>query len=329
MKNYFLSNKGGFLKALGIFFIIILVLLGLTLGAGYAFLSDKLSSMNYVETDKGDFEINEGVDKALKDYRTIALFGLDSRDSSFENSRSDCIILVSINKRTNDVKLTSVYRDTYVDIEGHGLDKITHAYAYGGPELAVNTLNKNLDLNITEFVTVNFDTVETIVDSINGITLSITDAEASQIGFSSGGTYTLDGKEALSYARIRKIDSDYKRTERMRTVLEAVVNKVKSQDLSQISDFVDTILPNISSNMSANSIITMVPSAIFYNISDSTGWPYDVSGYSSDAWYGVPVTLESNVKELHKEVFGDDDYTPSETVQEISDDIINETGYSG
>ena len=81
--------------------------------------------------------------------------------------------------------------------------------------------------------------------------------------------------------------------------------------------------------MSAGSIITMVPSAIFYNISDSTGWPYDVSGYSSDAWYGVPVTLESNVKELHKEVFGDDDYTPSETVQEISDDIINETGYSG
>ena len=83
MKNYFLSNKGGFLKALGIFFIIILVLLGLALGAGYAFLSDKLSSMNYVETDKSDFEINEGVDKALKDYRTIALFGLDSRDSSF------------------------------------------------------------------------------------------------------------------------------------------------------------------------------------------------------------------------------------------------------
>ena len=327
MKNYFISNKGGFLKGLGIFFIIILILIGLALGAGYAFLSNKLSNMNYVETNKEDFKINEGVDKALKNYRTIALFGLDSRDNSFENSRSDCIILVSINKKNSNVKLTSVYRDTYVNIDGHGLDKIAHAYAYGGPELAVNTLNKNLDLNISEFVTVNFDTVETIVDSIDGITLSITDAEASQIGFSSGGTYTLDGKEALSYARIRKIDSDYKRTERMRTVLETVLNKVKNQDFSKISDFIDTLLPNISSNMSANSIITMIPSAIFYDISDSTGWPYDVSGYTSDAWYGVPITLESNVKELHKEVFGDDNYSPSNTVKKISNDIINDTGY--
>lgn len=285
--------------------------------------------MNFVDIDEANIELNSGVEQELKDYRNIAIFGLDSRDNSFSNSRSDCIIIVSINKKTNDVKLTSVYRDTYVDIEGRGLDKITHAYAYGGPELAINTLNKNLDLNITEFVTVNFDTVETIVDSIGGITLTITDSEASQIGFSSGGTYTLDGKEALAYSRIRKIDSDYQRTERMRTVLEAVFNKVKKQELSEISNFVDIVLPHISTNMSTNSIISLVPSAVFYKITDSTGWPYDVSGYSSDAWYGVPVTLESNVKEFHQNVFGNSDYTPSDTVEEISDSIIAETGYSG
>ena len=323
------SEKGGILKVLGVLLIIILILLGLTLGIGYAFISDKLSNVNFVDIDEANIELNSGVEQELKDYRNIAIFGLDSRDNSFSNSRSDCIIIVSINKKTNDVKLTSVYRDTYVDIEGHGLDKITHAYAYGGPELAINTLNKNLDLNITEFVTVNFDTVETIVDSIGGITLTITDSEASQIGFSSGGTYTLDGKEALAYSRIRKIDSDYQRTERMRTVLEAVFNKVKKQELSEISNFVDIVLPHISTNMSTNSIISLVPSAVFYKITDSTGWPYDVSGYSSDAWYGVPVTLESNVQELHQEVFGNSDYTPSDTVQEISDSIINETGYSG
>lgn len=323
------SEKGGILKVLGVLLIIILILLGLALGIGYAFISDKLSNVNYVDIDEANIELNSGVEQELKDYRNIAIFGLDSRDNSFSNSRSDCIIIVSINKKTNDVKLTSVYRDTYVDIEGHGLDKITHAYAYGGPELAINTLNKNLDLNITEFVTVNFDTVETIVDSIGGITLTITDSEASQIGFSSGGTYTLDGKEALAYSRIRKIDSDYQRTERMRTVLEAVFNKVKKQELSEISNFVDMVLPHISTNMSTNSIISLVPSAVFYKITDSTGWPYDVSGYSSDAWYGVPVTLESNVQELHQEVFGNSDYTPSDTVQEISDSIIAETGYSG
>lgn len=323
------SEKGGILKVLGVLLIIILILLGLALGIGYAFISDKLSNVNFVDIDEANIELNSGVEQELKDYRNIAIFGLDSRDNSFSNSRSDCIIIVSINKKTNDVKLTSVYRDTYVDIEGHGLDKITHAYAYGGPELAINTLNKNLDLNITEFVTVNFDTVETIVDSIGGITLTITDSEASQIGFSSGGTYTLDGKEALAYSRIRKIDSDYQRTERMRTVLEAVFNKVKNQELSEISNFVDIVLPHISTNMSTNSIISLVPFAVFFKITDSTGWPYDVSGYSSDAWYGVPVTLESNVKEFHQNIFGNSDYTPSDTVEEISDSIINETGYSG
>ena len=329
MNNSLKSEKGGILKVLGVLLIIILILLGLALGIGYAFISDKLSNVNYVDIDEANIELNSGVEQELKDYRNIAIFGLDSRDNSFSNSRSDCIIIVSINKKTNDVKLTSVYRDTYVDIEGHGLDKITHAYAYGGPELAINTLNKNLDLNITEFVTVNFDTVETIVDSIGGITLTITDSEASQIGFSSGGTYTLDGKEALAYSRIRKIDSDYQRTERMRTVLEAVFNKVKKQELAEISNFVDMVLPHISTNMSTNSIISLVPSAVFYKITDSTGWPYDVSGYSSDAWYGVPVTLESNVKEFHQNIFGNSDYTPSDTVQDISDSIIAETGYSG
>ena len=329
MNNSLKSEKGGILKVLGVLLIIILILVGLALGIGYAFISDKLSNVNFVDIDEANIELNSGVEQELKDYRNIAIFGLDSRDNSFSNSRSDCIIIVSINKKTNDVKLTSVYRDTYVDIEGHGLDKITHAYAYGGPELAINTLNKNLDLNITEFVTVNFDTVETIVDSIGGITLTITDSEASQIGFSSGGTYTLDGKEALAYSRIRKIDSDYQRTERMRTVLEAVFNKVKKQELSEISNFVDIVLPHISTNMSTNSIISLVPFAVFFKITDSTGWPYDVSGYSSDAWYGVPVTLESNVKEFHQNIFGNSDYTPSDTVEEISDSIINETGYSG
>lgn len=330
MKKYLISNKGGFLKGLGIFLLIILILLGLALGVGYAILTDKLSNMDYVEIDESSIHVNSGVDENLKDYRNIVLLGVDSQDGSFSNTRSDCIIIVSINKKTNDVNLTSVYRDTYVEIDGHGLDKITHAYAYGGPELAMSTLNKNLDLNITEFVTVNFETVKTVVDSIGGVTIKVTDAEATQIsGLSSGGTYTLNGEQALVYSRIRKIDSDYQRTERMRTVIEAVFDKIKTLGVSELSNFVDTILPLISTNLSSNEIISMLPSVPFYTIKDSEGWPYEVRGISTDAWYGVPVTLESNVKELHAELFGNDDYTPTETVQEISDDIINDTGYSG
>lgn len=329
MKKNSKSNKSGFLKGLGIFFIVLIVIIASVLAAGYAFLTHKLSSLNYVDIDESTIAINANVDENLKNYRNIVILGVDSRDNSYSNTRSDCIIIASINKKTNDVKLTSVYRDTYVNIDGYGLDKITHAYAYDGPKLAMSTLNKNLDLNITEFVTVNFETVETIVDAVGGITLTITNAEAGQIGLSSGGTYNLDGEEALAYSRIRKIDSDYQRTERMRTVLEAVFDKIKSLDVSALSDLVDTILPLVSTNISSNEIIAMLPSVIFYNITNSEGWPYDVSGYSSDAWYGVPVTLESNVKELHSELFENDNYTPSETVQEISDDIINETGYSG
>ena len=330
MKKYLISNKGGFLKGLGIFLLIILILLGLALGVVYAILTDKLSNMDYVEIDESSIHVNSGVDENLKDYRNIVLLGVDSQDGSFSNTRSDCIIIVSINKKTNDVNLTSVYRDTYVQIDGHGLDKITHAYAYGGPELAMSTLNKNLDLNITEFVTVNFETVKTVVDSIGGVTIKVTDAEATQIsGLSSGGTYTLNGEQALAYSRIRKIDSDYQRTERMRTVIEAVFDKVKTLGVSELSNFVDTILPLISTNLSSNEIISMLPAVPFYSIKNSEGWPYEVRGISTDAWYGVPVTLESNVKELHAELFGNDDYTPTETVQEISDDIINDTGYSG
>ena len=112
-------------------------------------------------------------------------------------------------------------------------------------------------------------------------------------------------------------------------MLDAVFNKVKTMGVSELLDFVDIVLPHISTNMSTNYIIAMAPSALSFSISESFGWPYDVQGYSSDAWYGVPVTLESNVSELHEDLFGENNYTPSKTVQEISNSIINKTGYSG
>lgn len=328
MKKIISSDKGGFLKGLGIFFLVVIIILGLLLGAGYAYVSFKLGNLNHIDIDESLVSVNSGVEENLKGYRNIALFGIDTREDSFNNSRSDSINIISINNSTKDVKMISVYRDTYVDIEGYGLDKITHAYAYGGPELAISTINRNLDLNITEFVTVNFETVKTVVDTLGGIRLEITDAEANQIGLSSGGTYTLDGEQALAYARIRKIDSDYQRTERIRTVLNAVLNKVKAMSATEILDFVDVVLPHISTNISTNEIIAMAPSALSYNVSESSGWPYNIQGITLDAWYGVPVTLESNVSKLHEDLFNETDYVPSQTVQEISNSIVNKTEYT-
>ena len=239
------------------------------------------------------------------------------------------VIIASINNSTKEVKLLSVYRDTYVQIEGHGLDKITHAYSYGEAPLAISTLNRNLDLNIKEFITVNFDAVQEIIDSIGGVTMTITDEEVSHIsGITQAGTYNLTGEQALAYARIRyATGGDYKRTERMRDVLTAVVEKVKTFNISQLNTLVDTVLPKIYTNITANEIFSLMPSATSFKITESIGWPYETQGITLDRWYGIPVTLESNVTRLHQEVFGENDYTPSETVKTISNSIVTKTGY--
>ncbi|MFR2534663.1 MAG: LCP family protein [Clostridia bacterium] len=317
------------LKIILILLAIILIFFLAAAGGSWWYLNTKLDKMDYVDIGKEDIEVNAGVTQSLSEYRNIALLGLDTREDTFSGSRSDCIIIVSINNKTNDVKLLSVYRDTYLDIEGHGLDKVTHAYAYGGPRLALNTLNKNLDLNITEFVTVNFETVKTVVNALGGVVIDVTDAEATQIsGISKGGRYTLNGDQALAYSRIRKIDTDYKRTERMRTVLNAVFNKAKSRGLTELNDLTDIIFPHLSTNISKNEIISLLPNLFSYNVTESAGWPYKTQGITLDLWYGIPVTLESNVKQLHEELFGETDYQVSDTVKDISSQIVKKTGYT-
>ncbi len=314
---------------IAIVIILVLLIVGLCV-AGWWYVNSKLDKMDYVELPANEIAVNTEVVESsnVSEYRNIALLGIDARSDTFSGSRSDCIIIVSINNNTKDVKLLSVYRDTYMNIDGYGLDKVTHAYAYGGPRLALSTLNQNLDLNITEFVTVNFDTVRTVVDAIGGVPITVTTEEASKIsGISSAGTYNLNGDQALAYSRIRKIDTDYKRTERMRTVLDAIFSKVKTLSITELNNLVDTVLPHVSTNITKNEIISLLPSIISYNITDSEGWPYTVQGITLDRWYGVPVTLEENVKQLHANLFGETDYEPSSTVKEISNSIIQKTGY--
>ena len=238
-----------------------------------------------------------------------------------------------------------MYRDTYVQIQGHGLDKITHAYSYGSAQLALNTLNTNLDLNISEFATVNFDVVADAVDELGGIEINIESQEEMRylnnyIGETSKvtekttpkvtktGKQTLNGVQAVAYSRIRyTAGGDYKRTERMRDVLTAMLAKLKTKSLSEINKFADKILPEVYTNISSGDILALTPSLMSYKITESIGWPYTTKGITLDRWYGVPVTLEQNVTQLHKEAFGESDYTPSETVKNISSQIVKKTGY--
>lgn len=322
------SRRG--LKAFGITVLVLLIILAVIIGGSFWYISNKLGKIQRVDLDEEDLNVSAEVEANLSGYRNIAIFGIDSRQDNYDKgNRSDCIIIASINNTTKEVKLISVYRDTYVQIEGHGLDKITHAYSYGEAPLAIKTLNTNLDLNIKEFVTVNFDAVKEIVNDIGGITMPVTAEEVRHIpGITSAGTYNLTGEQALAYARIRYASGgDYKRTERMRDVLTAVANKVKTFNISQLNTLVDKVLPRVYTNLSAGDIFGLIPSAPSFKITDSIGWPYETKGITMDRWYGIPITLESNVSRLHQEVFNETDYTPSETVKQISNQIVTKTGY--
>lgn len=330
------DKKGGNKKIAIAVVIIIVIILGIIAG----FIYNKVSKVNFVKIDEGNLAIENKTG-----YRNIALLGVDTRDmNSLDGSRSDAIIIVSINEQSKDVNLISVYRDSYIDVQGHGLTKVTHAYAYGGPELALNTLNRNLDLDISEFVTVNFEIVADVVDLVGGIDIDIDKSELSQMNkyiedtsknvgrkankITSAGKQHLDGIQAVTYARIRKTaGGDYKRTERMRTVLTEVFEKAKKMDVGKLNELANKVLPQVQTNIGLSEVVSLIPTISSINISDSIGWPYEVKGITLDRWYGVPTTLEANVVKLHRELFGQKDYIASDTVKTISQSIINKTGY--
>lgn len=341
------KNKG--LKIfLRVLIVIIVIILGIAI-AGYSFVHSKLNKMKTEYIDKTAIGISEEAKDSLKGYRNIALLGIDSRADDYgTGNRSDCIIIASINEKTKEVKLLSVYRDTYVYVTENGnkkLDKITHAYSYGGAQNTLKSLNEALDLNITEYVTVNFDAVIAAVNALNGVEIDITSEELKYINdyidatsqssgvksshLSKAGRQTVDGVQAVAYSRIRyTAGGDYKRTERMRTVVTAMAKKAKTLSIGQLNKLADEILPRVSKNIENNDIIALIPSALSFDITESLGWPYNVKGITTTAWYGVPVTLESNVIRLHKELFGQEDYKVSETVKEMNAAIIKKTGYT-
>lgn len=335
-------NKGKIIKGILITLLIIFISIAIVFGVAVGYVFNKLSKVNSVELN--NIQINEGVEEELKEYRNIAILGVDARADTYSNTRSDCIMIASVNEKNKQVKITSVYRDTYVYIDGHGYDKITHAYAYGGPELAINTINKNFDLDVKEFVAVNFDAVVEIIDSVGGVSINIEEDELKYINsyikgvdsqmsrsterITHAGRQNLNGVQALAYSRIRYTEGgDYKRTERMRDVLNATFEKAKTLNVGQLNKLADILLPRVYTNVSSTEILKTIPEMSKYKITESKGWPYEVRGITLDRWYGVPVTLESNVKKLHEDLFGNNNYEVSGKVKEYSECIVQKTGY--
>ncbi len=298
--------------------------------------------------------ISEEVQKSqetgsMAGYTNIALFGLDSTEESLDagNNRTDVMIIASINDRTGDVKLVSVYRDTYLDIGSGNYQKANAAYAYGGPEQAITMLNTNLDLNITDYATIGFGGVADMIDAVGGIEIDVQQDEidhlnnyqstmATELGkeyvpLTSTGLQTLNGLQATAYCRIRYTDGgDFKRTERQKEVLSKTFAKLKSAGPVAMLKAADSLASEVRTSLNAAEISALVLKALRMNIADTSGFPneqYRTVGYIGDQSCVIPIHLTDNVTWLHQYLFEDTDYEVSQTVQGISSEISARSGY--
>ena len=307
-------------KTKKIIFISIAVVLGLLLGGfGGSYLYAQ-SLLNKVEREKIDqspeaLGIDEEAAKKIesneksKNITNIALFGIDAEDGL--TGRSDAIMILSIDENHGKLKLASIMRDSYVNIDGRGMDKINHAYAFGGPQLAVKTINSNYKLNIKDYVAVNFSTLPKLVDAVGGVYINNKDYELSELrdfGINSTGLQRLDGEQALMYARIRFVgNGDYERTERHRTILNSVFNKLMKQEKTKILSTISDILPMVKTNLTNNQIMDLALDAIEINPSklEQTRFPADgyCQGKMINGVYYLTFDQEATNEQLYNFIF--------------------------
>lgn len=303
---------------------------------------------------KVEEQLPEYTAKALKGYWNIALYGVDSREG-LDVGQSDTIMVCSINKDTKEVKLASVYRDTYLETGdgSYNFRKATDVYGIYGVERSISMLNENLDLDISDFVTVNMNVVAEVVNDIGGVDIEVREDEINFLNgyqnegseitgldivpVTSAGMQTLNGLQALSYCRIRYTDAidseheglDYERTYRQRKVLEQILAKVKTMDVLTINNIINDVMSDVSTSLSTTEILGLAKDIASYNLSDTTGFPFDKQTADVDAGDCViPVNLAQNVKQLHEFLFSNEEYEPSDVVQGISDEIAYRTGIS-
>lgn len=351
-------------KTKKILFAVEIIVLLLFIGGLYVYgqLNSKLEKINQPVLDDSKIKVNQEVqdsidsqESTLTGYTTYALFGIDHRDknTALGGENSDTIIIASVNNDTKDVKLVSVYRDTLLNLGNDTYSKANAAYAYGEAEQAITMLNTNLDLNISEYATVNFNALTTIIDDLGGLDMDMSYAEivhmnnyCVETSEETGKDYTpielpdrpddieavqyhyhLNGVQATSYCRIRYTASlDMGRTERQRRVIQMIVSKAKSAGLGKIFKIMDDVFPMVTTSMTKDEILQLLPTLIGYSVDDTTGFPTSYKFSNVKGSIIVPTTLETNVIELHKFLYGDEAYTPSATVKANSEKILEIVG---
>lgn len=334
--------------------IIVLVVL-----MGGLFVYAKLGKLNHETINEEELDVNESVteNQVMKGYTTIALVGIDSRDDKLKSDwNSDTMIIASINNDTKKVKLVSVYRDTYLCLgededENNSYGLANSAYCTGGAKKMINMLNKNLDMNISDFVTVNFQAVAETVELLGGIDVEMKKEEVVHLNNYcvetsevTGMDYTpleeiegvqhLNGVQAVAYARIRKTSgNDFRRAARQREVIYRIVEKAKNSSIATLNTVLDKIFPMIYTSLTEKEILSMGMNMLSYDIEDQTGFPFDhlYGDTVKEAMDGVdcvlPITLESNVIKLHEFLYPEDSYVPSNEVKTYSQEIIDKSGF--
>ena len=329
-----------------LFAVEIIVLAALLVGLFVYSRLNKVDSTGEIAKGDVNIELDSETAEVLEGYTNIALFGLDNRDTGkYDVGNSDCIMIASINNDTKKVKLVSVYRDTFLNVKEDTYNKINSAYSYGGAKGAIAALNKNLNLDIVNYVAVDFGALVEAIDLLDGIELTLTDQEVQIMNdnyidesnqvtdhntakLSGGGTYTVDGVQALAYCRIRyTAGDDFKRTERQRYVLTQMINKAKGSSITTVGSMINSMMDEISTSYTSSGLLELASSVMDYELEDNHGWPFELctGNYGSKGSLVVPTDLETNVKELHEYLF-DEKNNVSGTVSEISDYIRNYTG---
>ena len=335
-------------RKLILFIVEVLVILILLAALFVIIKLNKLNNTGDLDEDKLNINIDAKTQELLDGYTNIALFGIDNRSTGkYESGNSDCIMIASINNDTKEVRLISVYRDSFLAVDDDDdLRKLNAAYAKGGPTGAVAALNKNLDLDIKEYVAVDFNAVMEVVDALGGIELDISSKEAETMkiyinemnevmgtngtAVSVPGLQTVNGIQALAYCRDRYSGGDdYGRTERQRTVISKIVEKAKAASLPTLNKVIDKLFPDISTSLSSSEILGLAAGIKDYELADTQGWPFQLTTERMGGKLGdvvVPTDLETNVNLLHQYLFDVEDYETTQTVKNISKSVINESG---
>lgn len=329
-----------------------LVVLALLAGGGYAgvrhYINSKLNKVKHTSVKKSELSCVD-----VKGYVNIALLGVDSRKmdkTNLADNNTDCMMIISLNTKTNEVSLLSVYRDTYLPVDDDGnFGKINSAFQNGGAAQTMQSLNQAMDLDISNYVLFNFKMVSDLVNAVGGITVDVKDYEIQQLNkytiqtannigqkkynlVTKPGKQKLEGVQAVSYGRIRKgVGDDYKRTSRMRVVVTKVMNKVKGSSVTKLNKIMDICLKQCETSLSNSDMLNLAMRLSKMKIKQSVGWPFEVTeGYANQQAVVYPDNLLENVKELHKKLFGQKNYEPTSTVKEIAEklDALMGTGSS-